>query len=82
MVTTLYIDGMRTVHCARAIFTALTAVDGIATADVAVGRATLEHAYPLDESALMAAVGAAGYHLREIVSDRRRLSLLTDDDTA
>lgn len=82
MVTTLYIDGMRTVHCARAIFTALTAVDGIAGADVAVGRATLEHAHPLDEDALIAAVDAAGYQLREIVSDRRRLSLLADDDTA
>ena len=79
MVTTLHIDGMRTVHCTRAIFTALAAVDGIAKAEVVVGRATLEHDRPLDEAALTAAVEAMGYRLRTTVTDRRHLSLLSDD---
>lgn len=80
MVTTIHIDGMRTVHCARAVFTALTAVDGIASADVAAGRATLEHHRPLDEPRLIAVVAAIGYRIREITTDRRRLSLLSDAD--
>lgn len=79
MVTTLDIDGMRTVHCARAIFTSLAAVDGIAKAEVVVGRATLEHERPLDLAALAAAVEAAGYRLRATTTDRRQLSLLSDD---
>lgn len=79
MVTTLYIDGMRTVHCARAVFASLARVDGITGAEVVVGKATLEHERALDESLLRAAVAAVGYHVREAMTDRRRLSLLADD---
>ncbi len=79
MVTTLYIDGMRTVHCTRAVFASLGSVDGITGAEVVVGRATLVHPSPLDESRLIAAVAAVGYQVRTCVTDRRRLPLLADD---
>lgn len=79
MVTTIHIDGMRTVHCARAVFTSLARVEGITGADVVVGKATLEHEHPLDVSLLVAAVQAVGYAVREARTDRRRLALLPDD---
>jgi len=75
MVTTLRIDGMRSAHCARAVFTALTAVSGIATATVVIGTATLEHDAPLDESALSEAVSSAGYTLLSTITARRQLSV-------
>lgn len=76
MVTTLTIDGMRSVHCARAVHMSLARVAGIATADVVVGRATIEHDVALDPTAIATAVEAVGYTLRDIVTDRRRLTLL------
>jgi copper chaperone CopZ len=81
METTLLIDGMRSAHCARAVHTALAMVPGIATAEVVVGRATLEHGEPLDANAISQAVTLAGYSLRECTTLRRRLVLLADDDT-
>ncbi|MCC6930291.1 MAG: heavy-metal-associated domain-containing protein [Gemmatimonadaceae bacterium] len=75
MLTTLTIDGMRSVHCARAVHTSLAQVPGIATADVVIGRATLEHDVALDEASLAHAVAAVGYTLRHIETDRRRLPL-------
>lgn len=75
MVTTLIIDGMRSVHCARAVHTSLTQVEGIASAEVVVGKAILEHEVTLDERALTVAVEGVGYALREIATERRRLPL-------
>ena len=82
MVTTLHIDGMRSVHCARAIHTSLTRVEGIVGADVVMGKAVLEHEISLDECALSAAVEEMGYSLREIVTERRRLPMLPPDENA
>lgn len=76
MVTTLLIDGMRSAHCARAVYTALAMVPGLAAADVVVGRATLEHDVPLDRRAIEQAVALAGYAVRDVATDRRHLTML------
>ena len=75
MVTTLTIEGMRSVHCARAIHTSLARVPGIQGAEVVIGRATLEHDVLLEAPALTAAVEELGYTLRAIDTERRRLPL-------
>ena len=71
-VTTATIAGMRTAHCVRAVFTALTAVPGIANADVQVGRIEVEHDGRATADALRAAVAVAGYELGETTEERQR----------
>lgn len=78
MVTTLYIDGMRSVHCVRAVFTALNGVDGIASAEVSMGRALFEHDGGASAAAATAAVEALGYTVREVAEERRRLVIRDD----
>jgi copper chaperone CopZ len=73
MITRLTIDGMRSVHCTRAVFTALTAVEGISAADVRLGAATIEHDGRATPDALRAAVATAGYEVTSVVEERRRL---------
>jgi copper chaperone CopZ len=73
MITTLTISGMRSVHATRAVFTALTAVDGITSADVQLGRAVIEHDGRATAEALRDAIAAAGYEVTEIKEERRRL---------
>lgn len=75
--TTLRLGGMRSVHCARAVYTALAGVAGIRTADVVVGRAVVEHDAGVPLAALEAAVALAGYTVVEATTERaRRLPLL------
>ena len=76
MTTTLEIDGMRSVHCVRAVFTALGAVEGIAHADVQMGRATIEHDGRATCPALGEAVAVAGYTVRACREQRRTLPTL------
>jgi copper chaperone CopZ len=73
MVTTLRIAGMRSVHSVRAVFTALAGVDGIASADVQLGRAVIEHDGRATPDRLREAVGLAGCEVVEVVEERRRL---------
>ncbi len=73
MITRLAIPGMMSTHCVTAVFTALTAVEGIARADVVIGRATIEHDGRATAHALRAAIAVAGYEVAEIVEERRRL---------
>ena len=73
MLTTLTISGMRSVHSARAVFTALAAVEGISSADVQLGRAVIEHDGRATADALRAAVAVAGYEVTEVREERRRL---------
>ena len=80
MVTTLFVDGMRSVHCVRAIFTALNAVEGIASAEVTVGRAVVEHDGRARRGALTEVVEALGYVVRDVVEERRRLVIRSDDE--
>jgi copper chaperone CopZ len=74
--TTLTIAGMTAVHAVRAVFTALSGVEGIVRADVAMGRATIEHDGRATAEALRDAVTVAGYELVDIEESRRRLPLL------
>jgi copper chaperone CopZ len=71
MVTTLRIAGMRSVHSARAVFTALAAVEGITTAEVRLGVAVVEHDARATGEAMREAISVAGYLVTEVVSERR-----------
>lgn len=76
VVTRLTVAGMRSRFCVQAVFTALAAVEGIASADVAQGAATIEHDGRATPEALRAAVALAGYEVTSLVEERRRLPLL------
>lgn len=56
-----------------AVFTALTAVEGIVHADVTIGAAEIEHDGRATPEALRAAIAVAGYEVGEVVEERRRL---------
>ena len=73
MVTHVLIDGMRSVHCIRAVFTGLAGVDGIAGAEVRMGEAVVTHDGRATAEALRRAVADAGYTVREVREERRRL---------
>ena len=76
MVTTLKIAGMTCAHCARAVFTALAGVPGIARAEVKVGTAEVEHDGTVTLTALKEAVATAGYSVTEAAENRRVLPQL------
>ena len=63
MTTILTISGMRSVHCTRAVYTALGGVEGVERADVALGRATVEHDARATVDAMRAAVAMVGYEV-------------------
>jgi copper chaperone CopZ len=67
---------MTSVHAAHAVFTALTAVEGIVRADVALGRATIEHDGRATRRAVEQAVEVVGYTVTDYTEERRRLPLL------
>ena len=73
MRTVLELEGMPAVHAARLVHTALQAVPGIACAEVVIGRATLEHAAPLDGDAVRAVLAAVGVTVRALTTERRVL---------
>ncbi len=66
---------MLAVHAAHAVYTALAGVDGIITADVNVGRATIEHDGRATHEQIVDAIALAGYRVSDI-RDERRLPLL------
>ncbi len=70
--TTATIAGMRSVHCARAVYTALASVPGVETADVVVGRAIVDHDGRATTAALRAAIAIAGYELLDATEERQR----------
>lgn len=65
------IEGMRAVHCVRAVQTALTLVPGIRWCDVSVGRVEVEHDGTATDAALSDAVAVAGFRVSEVRSERR-----------
>ncbi|HEY0970686.1 MAG TPA: heavy-metal-associated domain-containing protein [Gemmatimonadales bacterium] len=73
---TLTISGMRSVHCARAVWTALAGVEGVLTADVVVGSAELEHDGRATREAIAAAVALVGYELVGVEERGRQLPVL------
>jgi copper chaperone CopZ len=76
MELTAEIDGMRAVHCVRAVQTALTAVPGITAIDVTLGRAVVQHDGRATAAAVRDAIGVAGFPVTAVHEVRRRLPLL------
>jgi copper chaperone CopZ len=70
--TTARIGGMRSVHCARAVYTALGSVAGVSSAVVVVGQAIVDHDGRATPDALRAAIALAGYELLETTEERQR----------
>ena len=76
MVTRLRIAGMSCQHCVQAVFTALTPVEGILSADVAIGSAVIEHDGRVTFEALREAIAVAGYDAVLADEERRRLPVM------
>jgi copper chaperone len=76
MVTKLRISGMSCQHCVTAVFTALTPVEGILSADVSIGAATIEHDGRATADVLRDAIAVAGYDAVVAEEERRRLPVL------
>ncbi len=76
MITHLRIDGMSCQHCVRAVFTALTPVDGITSADVSIGAAVIEHDGRATPDALREAIAESGYAVTSATEERRRLPIV------
>lgn len=72
---------MRGEHCKRALFTALTPVPGIRSAEVSLGRITVEHDGTMTEDDLRNAISVTGYVVGDIVHERRVLPIM-DRETA
>jgi copper chaperone CopZ len=73
MRTRLRVSGMSTPHCIRAVFTALTPVEGILSADVVLGAVEVEHDGRATVAALREAIAVAGYEAVLEFEERRRL---------
>ena len=76
MMTKIRISGMSCQHCVRAVFTALTPVAGIQSAEVTIGHATIEHDGTVTTAQLRDAIAVAGYTVEDGSEERRRLPLL------
>lgn len=73
MITGAHVEGMTCQHCVRAVFTALTAVEGITRADVSIGAIEVEHDGNVTLEQLRNAVAVAGYAVTEGRTNRRIL---------
>lgn len=76
MITQLRIAGMSCQRCVQAVFTALTPVEGIASATVTIGAATIEHDGRATLEALRAAIAVAGYDASLAEENRRTLPVI------
>jgi copper chaperone CopZ len=76
MITRLRIAGMSCQRCVQAVFTSLTPVEGIVSADVSIGAATIEHDGRATLDALRDAIAVSGYDVSLAEEERRRLPLL------
>ena len=77
MITRARVDGMTCQHYIRAVFTALAAVDGIASADVSLDEIVVEHDGRVTVDQLREAVAVAGYTMPTAETDRRALRILS-----
>ena len=66
------IGGMRSVHCTRAVYTALAIVPGVTAAEVVIGMATIEHDGRATEDTIRPTIALAGYELLETTEERQR----------
>jgi copper chaperone CopZ len=71
MITRATIRGMQSVHCVRAVFTALGGVEGVVRAEVVIGEAVVEHDERMTPEAVAAALEGLGYELAEYRVERR-----------
>ena len=76
MITHLKIGGMSCQHCVNAVFTALTPVPGITSAQVSIGAADIEHDGRAAPELLRAAVEDAGYQVESFEEEKRRLPIV------
>ena len=76
MITRLRIGGMSCQHCVQAVFTSLTPVPGIVSANVTIGAAVIEHDGQATIEALREAIGASGYAVTLGEEERRRLPIV------
>ncbi|MEO6526791.1 MAG: heavy metal-associated domain-containing protein [Gemmatimonadaceae bacterium] len=76
MITRLAIAGMSCQHCVRGVFTALTPVEGIVSADVSLGSVVVEHDGRITVDALREAIAIAGYEVALAKEERRRLPIV------
>lgn len=63
-------------RCVQAVFTSLTPVPGIVSAEVTIGAATIEHDGQATIDALREAIGASGYAMTLAEEERRRLPIV------
>lgn len=78
MTTVVTIAGMRGEHCRRALFTALTPVAGIRSAEVSLGSITIEHDGSVTEAQVRDAISVTGYVVIS-VEQQRGLPILQAD---
>jgi len=71
MVSTVTISGMVAVHSKRAVFTALSGVPGVVSAEVELGRAVIEHDVTTTPDALIEAIALAGCEVTSLKTERR-----------
>ena len=71
MRTIIVVDGMRAVHCVRAVQTALVMVPGIEWCDVSLGQVEVEHDGRATAEALRAAIAVAGFAVSDVRTERR-----------
>ncbi|MDB4886694.1 MAG: hypothetical protein JWN79_2132 [Gemmatimonadetes bacterium] len=76
MLTRLRITGMSCQRCVQAVFTALTPVPGIRSAEVTIGAAVIEHDGQATVAALREAIAVSGYEVSLADEERRRLPIL------
>ena len=76
MITRLRVAGMTCQRCVQAVFTALTPVPGIVSADVAIGSVTVEHDGQATVEALREAISVSGYEVTVAEEQRRRLPVV------
>jgi copper chaperone CopZ len=76
MITRLRIAGMTCQRCVQAVFTSLTPVEGIISAQIVIGMAKIEHDGRATVEALREAIGVTGYEVTLAEEERRHLPLL------
>ncbi len=76
MITRIRVGGMTCQRCVQAVFTSLTPVPGIISAEVFIGSAVIEHDGRATLEALRDAIGAAGYDVLLANENRRQLPVV------
>jgi len=76
MRTRLRILGMTCQHCVNAVFTALTPVEGIVSAEVDIGSVVIEHDGRVTVESLREAIAVAGYEAVLAAEERRQLPVV------